>query len=403
MRGIPSAYLFAFFSITIFIELIVFWGIRATIQKISKKSFCAFVVLYFSFSAILFAFNIYAFSNPEVIRRSSNYKAFNFLILVNILNFIPKSFFSVNTLLSYLIRFFSTPKFQTRFLTISLILSVTIFLIICNGAFYSRYRVSVKEQHLYFEHLPEQLDGFRIVQISDIHLGSYRNNTSFIRDAVNKSNNLHGDLLLFTGDLVNNFESEISGFEPYLKQFSSQYGKYAILGNHDYGDYSEWPDQISKNNNFKQIQNKLEEAGFKLLMNQSVKIQVKDTSLVLIGVENWGRPPFPQYADLDKAMQNIPEKSFKILMSHDPAHWDAIVVPQTDIPLTLAGHTHGGQFGIKLAGIEFSPIFFIQKYWGGLYKAENQYLYVNRGLGTIGFPGRIEMSPEITLLILHRL
>lgn len=129
---------------------------------------------------------------------------------------------------------------------------------------------------------------------------------------------------------------------------------------------------------------------------------MRDTSFVLIGVENWGHKPFPQYADLNKAMMNVPDKSFKILMSHDPAHWDAVVVPKTDIPLTLSGHTHGGQFGIKIAGIEFSPSYLIQKHWGGLYKSDNQYLYVNRGLGEVGFAGRIEMRQEITLLVLHR-
>ena len=143
-------------------------------------------------------------------------------------------------------------------------------------------------------------------------------------------------------------------------------------------------------------------AGFTLLQNQSVNISVQDTSISLIGVENWGYPPFPQYANLEVAMKGIPENSFKILMSHDPAHWEAKVVHQTNISLTLSGHTHGGQFGIKIAGIEFSPIFLNQKNWGGLYQSGNQLLYVNRGLGTVGFPGRVEMSPEITLLTLFR-
>jgi hypothetical protein len=208
--------------------------------------------------------------------------------------------------------------------------------------------------------------------------------------------------LLFTGDIVNNFSDEMNGFESYLAKLSAKYGKYAIQGNHDYGDYYEWPDSVSKRNNLKQIENGLINSGFKLLLNQWETIGVKDSSFSLIGVENWGHRPFPQYADLDTAMKGVPANSFKILMSHDPAHWDAIVVPQTDIPLTLSGHTHGGQFGFKIAGIEFSPIYFIQKNWGGLYEADNQYLYVNRGLGTIGFSGRVEMKPEITLLTLYR-
>jgi len=194
----------------------------------------------------------------------------------------------------------------------------------------------------------------------------------------------------------------LNGFEPYLSQLSAKYGKYAIQGNHDYGDYYEWTDSVSKRNNLNQIERGLTNSGFKLLLNQWDKIIVKDTSFALIGVENWGHRPFPQYANLDIAMKDIPANAFKILMTHDPAHWDAIVVPQTDIPLSLSGHTHGGQFGVKIAGIQFSPMYFIQKKWGGLYKSDNQYLYVNRGLGTIGFSGRIEMNPEITLLTLYR-
>ena len=213
---------------------------------------------------------------------------------------------------------------------------------------------------------------------------------------------LDPDLLLFTGDLVNNFSDEIKGFEPYLNQLSGRYGKYAIQGNHDYGDYSNWPDSTSKIRNLHQIQSGLTDAGFKLLLNSWDKISVKDTSFALIGVENWGHRPFPQYANLEVAMKGIPLNSFEILMTHDPAHWDAKVVPETDIPLTLSGHTHGGQFGIKIAGIEFSPIYFIEKNWGGLYRSQGQTLYVNRGLGTIGYKGRIEMRPEITLLTLYR-
>jgi predicted MPP superfamily phosphohydrolase len=201
---------------------------------------------------------------------------------------------------------------------------------------------------------------------------------------------------------VNNFSEEIKPFKQCLQQLSARYGKFAIQGNHDYGDYSNWPDSTSKKVNLHQIQASLTDAGFNLLLNQSDKINVKDTSFYLIGVQNWGHPPFPQYANLEVAMKGIPDHSFKILMSHDPEHWNSIVVPQTDIPLTLSGHTHGGQFGIKIAGIEFSPVYFIQKHWGGIYQSHNQTLYVNRGLGTVGFPGRIEMRPEITVLTLYR-
>lgn len=344
----------------------------------------------------------YSFSSPEIIRQSKNYTLFYKVIIITILNLVPKSFFAFMTILSYLTRWFLGHRWQIITLTGSFLISSGIFLVISYGIFIGRYTVFIEKQNLYFDDLPKQLEGFRIVQISDIHLGSFGKDPKVLKETDQTIRELQPDLLLFTGDIVNNFSDEMIGFEPYLDQLLAKYGKYAIQGNHDYGDYYEWPDSISKRNNLNQIKRGLTNVGFKLLLNQWERIIVKDTSFTLIGVENWGHRPFPQYADLSVAMKDIPANSFKILMTHDPAHWDAIVVPQTDIPLTLSGHTHGGQFAFSIAGIEFSPIYFIQKKWGGLYKSDNQYLYVNRGLGTIGFLGRIEMKPEITLLTLFR-
>lgn len=291
---------------------------------------------------------------------------------------------------------------QLLILTGSFLISFGIFWVITYGIFLGRYNLNVEKHDLYFDNWPEQLNGLKIVQLSDIHFGTFGRNTDFFAETVQKIEQINPDLLLFTGDLVNNFSEEVNGFEPYLKQLSSRYGKFAIQGNHDYGDYSNWPDSTSKKRNLHQIQKSLRDAGFVLLLNQWEKIAVKDTSFALIGVENWGHPPFPQYANLNTAVKGIPVNSFKILMSHDPAYWNSIVVPQTDIPLTLSGHTHGGQFGIKIAGIEFSPIYLIQKHWAGLYRSDNQSLYVNRGLGTVGFPGRVDMRPEITILTLYK-
>jgi predicted MPP superfamily phosphohydrolase len=283
----------------------------------------------------------------------------------------------------------------------SFVLASGVFLIICYGNLWGRRNIEIKKYDLYFNDLPQQMDGLRIVQLSDIHLGSFNKNFKVIQETVQLVNLLKPDLLLFTGDLVNNFSDELTGYEPYFQQLSSRYGKYAIQGNHDYGDYSNWPDSTSKKKNLEDIRNGFSNCGFNLLLNRWTKISVRDTSFALIGVENWGHRPFPQYAKLDQAMEGIPQHTFRILMSHDPEHWNSIIVPKTDIPLTLAGHTHGGQFGISIAGIVFSPIYLYQKYWGGLYESDNQYLYVNRGLGTIGYQGRVEMSPEITVLTLH--
>lgn len=402
MRGIPSSILTFFFAFVFLIELISYLGFRQLTYRATKKMQLYLGVLYLLISLSTISILVYSFSNPENIRQSRNYTFFYIVIVVSFLNLVPKTFFSIMTILSYLIRWFAGHRWQIITILGSFLISLGLILVLSYGIFIGRYQVRVEKQSLYFDNLPKQLDGFTIVQISDIHFGSFRNDPRVLKETIQKIERIQPDLLLFTGDIVNNFSEEMKGFEPYLKQLSARYGKYAIQGNHDYGDYYEWPDSVSKRNNLNQIESGLTNTGFKLLLNQWEKIVVKDTSFSLIGVENWGHRPFPQYANLEVAMNGIPTNSFKILMTHDPAHWEAIVVPQTDIPLTLSGHTHGGQFGLKIAGIEFSPIYFIQTYWGGLYKSDNQYLYVNRGLGTIGFSGRIEMNPEITLLTLFR-
>jgi len=402
MRGIPSSILVFFFVLVILVELISYFGFRQITQKVSTKTKWYLGLLFFVISVAATGLLFYSFSNPETIRQSNNYTLFYTVVVVSILNLIPKSFFSIFTILSYFVRWFVGRRWQIITLTGSFLLCFGTFIVIAYGIFIGRYQVFAEKKNLYFDNLPTQLDGFKIVQISDIHMGSFSRNPRVLKEITKLVAELQPDLLLFTGDIVDNFSEEMNGFEPFLAQLSGRYGKYAIQGNHDYGDYYEWPDSVSKKNNLNQIENGLANVGFKLLKNQWINIEVKDTSFALIGVENWGHRPFPQYANLDIAMKEIPANSFKILMSHDPAHWDAVVVPQTDIPLTLSGHTHGGQFGVKIAGIEFSPIYLVQQKWGGLYKSDNQYLYVNRGLGTIGFSGRVEMNPEVTLLTLYR-
>lgn len=402
MRGIPSSFLFFFFALVFLVELISYFGIRQLITRNSKYFNIFFTILYVFISLTATSLLLFSFANPEVIRQARNYTFFYLVISVTFLNLFPKLIFTLLTLLSFLPRWIGSKQLQLKVLAGSFIIAFGFFVVIAYGILQGKYDLKVVKKDLYFDHWPSQLNGFKIVQLSDIHMGSFGNNKRLMENTVQIVAQLDPDLLLFIGDLVNNFSDELKGFEPYLKQLTGRYGKYAIQGNHDYGDYSSWPDSISKQENLQQILSGLTDAGFKVLLNNWDLITVKDTSFSLIGVENWGHPPFPQYADLDAAMKNIAPSSFKILMSHDPAHWEAVVVPQTNIPLTLSGHTHGAQFGIKIAGIEFSPIYRIQKNWGGLYQSDNQFLYVNRGLGTIGFPGRVEMPPEITVLTLYR-
>lgn len=402
MRGIPGSFLIYFFAFVFLIELISYFGVRKLIHLSQRKVRKYITIVYILATITATGLLIYSFSNPDLIRQSRNYNLFYIVISVTILNLFPKFFFAFMTVVSYPFRWLVNLHGQVVVLAGSFLIGTGIILAITYGVLIGRYDVNVEKQNLYFQDLPPQLEGFKIVQISDIHLGSYGKNPSVMKETIRMIEQLQPDILLFTGDIVNNFGEEIDGFEPYLKRLSGRYGKYAIQGNHDYGDYFNWPDSTSKRQNLNLIKAGLTSAGFTLLQNQCAKISIKDTSFSLIGIENWGHPPFPQYANLEVAMKGIPEKSFKILMSHDPAYWGAKVVSQTDIPLTLSGHTHGGQFGIKIAGIEFSPIYLYEKNWGGLYQAGNQLLYVNRGLGTVGFTGRVEMRPEITLLTLFR-
>ncbi|WAC03964.1 metallophosphoesterase [Lacinutrix neustonica] len=204
--------------------------------------------------------------------------------------------------------------------------------------------------------------------------------------------------MFFTGDLVNNYAWELKGWKKTFNGLFAEKGKYAVLGNHDYGDYSEWNTVEEKKANFETIKAFYKAIGFKLLLNEAEIIEKSGEYLALIGVENWGSPPFKQYGDLKKAMAEVSRIPFKILLSHDPSHWKEEVINTTNISLTLSGHTHGMQAGFEYKKLQWSPIKYKYKEWAGLYKENNQYLYVNRGLGWLGFPGRLGMRPEITCI-----
>ena len=221
------------------------------------------------------------------------------------------------------------------------------------------------------------------------------------RRAIRENNRFKPDILVFTGDLVNNFAYETERWKGEFQEFDAPY-KFAISGNHDYGDYYRWPDKNLKEENYRGILTAIDEFGFELLSNRSYAIVRSSDTVYVTGVENWGHPPFPQYADLGKALKDVPAGAFKILLTHDPAHWEAEIMNKGNFPLTLSGHSHGLQWGIKPAGIEFSLIYLSRITWAGLYENQGNYLYVNRGLGTIGIPMRIDMPAEITFFILRK-
>ncbi|WP_010662576.1 metallophosphoesterase [Marinilabilia salmonicolor] len=342
------------------------------------------------------------------------YNAFSTFLIVFLLVYLPKVFF----LLIYGIGRIpdAIPRKPARqperhypritrakFLSqVGIIIATAPFVSLLFGVLKGRYAFYTRHVKLIFPNLPTSFDGFRIVQISDLHLGSFGSNREPMKEAVELINAEKPDLVLFTGDLVNNFAGETRGWEEILGKISASMGKYSILGNHDYGDYSTWPSEQRKAANFKSIVASNRRLGFQLLRNESVTLKKNGESVALSGVENWGHPPFPQYGDLENAWNQTNGESFKILMSHDPDHWDAEVVGRKKYDLTLAGHTHGMQFGFEIGKYNWSPAKYKFKRWAGLYQVGRQFLYVNRGLGYLGMPARVGMPPEITVFTLKK-
>ena len=276
------------------------------------------------------------------------------------------------------------------------------FLSLIYGIAWGRFNFIIRKSNIEFKNLPKSFHGFKIAQLSDFHLGSFLNYPEKVKEIVQLINDQKADIILFTGDFVNNVSEEIDMFIQILSKLNATHGVYSILGNHDYGEYVPWNSQVEKDANLKRLIELQKQIGFHVLLNGNESIEIEDEFITLIGVENWGLPPFPQYGDLNKALENVDIDSFKILMSHDPTHWDAQVVGKTNIDLTLSGHTHGAQFGVEIPGWRWSPVDLRYKQWGGIYKNGKQALNVNTGIGFIGFPGRIGMPPEVGLITLRR-
>jgi predicted MPP superfamily phosphohydrolase len=264
-----------------------------------------------------------------------------------------------------------------------------------------KYDYKVHRHTLYFEDLPEAFDGFTIAQISDVHSGSFDNKAA-VQRGINLIKAQNADLFVFTGDLVNNVADEITPYIDMFSQIKAPYGQYSILGNHDYGDYIQWESAQAKTKNLQELKNQHQKLGYKLMLDENVRISKKNQHIVLIGVQNWGRG-FIQIGDLDKALTGVDPADFKVLLSHDPTHWEEKVrYHQVPVHLTLSGHTHGAQFGIEAAGLRWSPVQYQYLDWAGLVSRNNRYLYVNRGFGFLAFSGRLGIWPEITVITLKR-
>ncbi|MEP6804852.1 MAG: metallophosphoesterase, partial [Flavobacterium sp.] len=286
---------------------------------------------------------------------------------------------------------------------IALGLAAVPFLSLIYGIFEGKYNFKVFKQTIYFPDLPDAFDGFKITQISDVHSGSF-DNPDKINYAIDLINQQEADMILFTGDIVNTHAKEM---HPWLETFNRikpyKYGKFSVLGNHDYGEYVTWPSEQEKDHNFEEIKKLYGQIGFELLLNEHTYIQKGADKIALIGVENWGQN-FKKAGDLNKASQNVDQDDFKVLMSHDPSHWEyEIKNHPKNFHLTLSGHTHGMQFGIEIPGyFKWSLAQYIYKQWAGLYENVGRYVYVNRGFGFHAYPGRVGIMPEITVIELKK-
>ena len=270
------------------------------------------------------------------------------------------------------------------------------------GMFRGKYNFKVLSYELEYDDLPEAFEGFKITQISDIHSGSF-DNAKKVQYGVDLVNAQGSDVVFFTGDLVNNKADEIIPWIETFKKINAKHGVYSVLGNHDYGDYMRWESPEAKKKNMQALEKAQKQMGWDLLLNQSRFIEKDGQRIAIIGVENWGSG-FKQVGDLNKALIDVSEKDFKILMSHDPSHWEAEVLPHPfKIHLTLSGHTHGMQFGIEIPGwIKWSPVKWRYKQWAGVYQESDQRLNVNRGFGYLAYPGRVGIWPEVTVITLTK-
>lgn len=271
------------------------------------------------------------------------------------------------------------------------------------GMFQGKYRYKVLKYELSFEDLPEAFDGYKITQISDIHSGSFDNATK-IQYGIDLINQQASDAIFFTGDMVNNKASEMEPWKEMFGSLQAADGKFSVLGNHDYGDYVAWNSEAEKEANLNRLKSIQKEMGFDLILNEHRYLEKDGQRLALVGVENWGQGGFKKAGDLNKAISGVGSEDFKILLSHDPSHWEFQVKDHPQhFHLTLSGHTHGMQFGIEIPGwIKWSPVKWRYTYWAGIYESMGQYINVNRGFGFLGYPGRVGIWPEITVITLKK-
>ena len=320
--------------------------------------------------------------------------------------FIPKLLYALFSLLSR-VSLFWRAKHLSVLKYIGSVLTIVSFVAMWWGALVTRNDIEVTRQTVKFENLPKSFDDYKIVHISDIHAGTWGTDTAFLSNMVDTVNALNPDLVLFTGDIVNRNTKEIYPFVNALSRLKAKQGVYSVLGNHDYGDYMDWSSAIERERNNRELIDVQNKMGWRMLNNEHCWVRKDNDSIAIIGVENWGEPPFSVYGDLRKAYSNLNDENFKVLLTHNPEHWKREVSEISNIDLSLSGHTHGMQFVLQFGDWKWSPAEWKYKEWGGLYTKENPEgkelkLYVNIGLGEVALPFRLGATPEVTLITLKK-
>jgi predicted MPP superfamily phosphohydrolase len=406
---------FIFISIMLLLDTYIFQVVRSVCQNISPKARTIIYVIYWGITVLAVAgFLLFVFTDADLLPRKLRTYMFATILGLFMAKFVGLVFFLLDDL-RRLIQwtagklFYNNTEVETSvgdgisrsaFLSwLGLAAGGGLFTTLIYG-YSNKYNYKVKNIQLAYDNLPAGFKGMKILQISDIHSGSFMDKKA-VQHGIDMILAQNADIILFTGDLVNDKATEMKDYMDVFNQLKAPMGVYSTLGNHDYGEYVSWPNGgITKAQNLENVKKIHGELGWRLLMNEHVILKRNGDEIALLGIENWSaKARFPKHGRMDLAYPGTEKYPFKILMSHDPSHWDAQVKPDySDIDLTLSGHTHGMQFGIEIPGFKWSPVQYMYQEWAGLYEDAKQKLYVNRGFGFIGYPGRVGIMPEITVI-----
>ena len=404
-----------FLSLMLALDYYFFIALKTVSQNVNPKTKVLIAAIYWSISLLaVVGFLLFVFTEQETLGKKFRTYLFAIIIGLFFAKIMAMVFFLTDDIrrgVQYLAgKIFSNKKIEVPaggdeisrsvFLSwLGIAAGGTLFSSLLYG-FTNKYNYQIKRLKLAYENLPAAFKGLKIVHISDIHSGSLLDKNA-VAAGVEKILNEKPDLILFTGDLVNDKATEMNLLKDVFAKLKAPMGVYSTLGNHDYGDYVQWPiDGVSKIQNLANLKQVHADIGWKLLMNEHVVLERESAQIALIGIENWSaKARFPKHGKMNEAHAGTEKYPFKILMSHDPSHWEAEVTSlYKDVDLMLSGHTHGMQFGVEIPGFKWSPVQYMYRQWSGLYEGDKQKLYVNRGFGFIGYPGRVGILPEITVI-----